>query len=684
MIPPKSVIRETERRFAKRQSEREATLAKIEAGELVSANDPERVQERMLRLARAQTVFTAEAAAAPPAPTADTFALERVLGKSDLVSVTFLDLALRAARAVGRVRIQTKTGRTVGYGTGFMVSPRLLLTNNHVLEDESTAAPSLVEFDYQESLDGQTVTPALFAFQPDVFFLTDRSLDYTLVAVRETSLDGGKPLVSFGWLPLVEKQGKVLKGEYMNIIQHPNGDLKRLAFRENLLVDLFDDFLHYKTDTAPGSSGAPVLNDQWEVVALHHSGVPARDGRGNILSVDGQPWTEDMGEHLIRWEANEGIRASRLVQHVNAQSLTGERARLREAMFAAPPALPSAAVSKPEVVIEQPNARPDGDTITWTLPLQVTVRLGQPSAPLAVSAAVIQPLQEVPVDDPELREALAELEAARSRDYYDAKADQKAAGEYYHGVPADADAKTLYETLSELARSTHTTRLRYQPMKQVYPWVDLYPDLKLRSVYSGKTFEPEAIIREDFQIDRERTARLHELMLAEAAFSTERLQEELSLLEAALPYNCEHVVPQSWFDKKEPMRGDLHHLFTCEMTCNSFRGNTPYFDFPDFLEVVRDDCGKRDGKSFEPSAGKGLVARATLYFLLRYPGEVNDTGDEFLRDRLPILLDWHRSNPITEHERHRNMVIFARQGNRNPLIDHPEWAEKIDFSLGMG
>lgn len=132
------------------------------------------------------------------------------------------------------------------------------------------------------------------------------------------------------------------------------------------------------------------------------------------------------------------------------------------------------------------------------------------------------------------------------------------------------------------------------------------------------------------------------------------------------------------------MRGDLHHLFTCETECNSFRGNIPYFDFTDFEEVIRTDCGKRQGKSFEPSSGKGLVARATLYFLLRYPGEINDTANEFTEDRISILLDWHTSDPVTKYEKHRNMAIFAKQGNRNPLIDHPEWAAAIAFSPGLG
>ncbi|HEV8149801.1 MAG TPA: endonuclease, partial [Gemmatimonadales bacterium] len=120
-------------------------------------------------------------------------------------------------------------------------------------------------------------------------------------------------------------------------------------------------------------------------------------------------------------------------------------------------------------------------------------------------------------------------------------------------------------------------------------------------------------ILEDFRAEAERTARLATGL------------EALDALEAALPLNCEHVVPQSWFAKAEPMRGNLHHLFACEPRCNSFRGNTPYFHFADFpaLEVIQDQCGRRDQDRFEPQAGKGPVARATLYFLLRYPGRVD-------------------------------------------------------------
>ena len=55
----------------------------------------------------------------------------------------------------------------------------------------------------------------------------------------------------------------------------------------------------------PGSSGSPVFNDQWDVVSLHHSGMPQTNERGEILTVDEQIYREDMGDNKINWIANE-------------------------------------------------------------------------------------------------------------------------------------------------------------------------------------------------------------------------------------------------------------------------------------------------------------------------------------------------------------------------------------------
>jgi endonuclease G, mitochondrial len=276
--------------------------------------------------------------------------------------------------------------------------------------------------------------------------------------------------------------------------------------------------------------------------------------------------------------------------------------------------------------------------------------------------------------------ALARLEAAREEPYYDEAADRSARDRYYEGLDAAVDGESLRAGLAALLERTHGPRLAYKPMQWVYPRVDLHPDGILRSIYSGKTFSPEELIEADAEIERARTQRMLGLNLRETALGPSELRAEAAAIEDALPYNCEHVVCQSWFAENEPMRGDLHHLFACESGCNSFRGNFPYLDFPDTEEVVRPACGRREEDGFEPGAGKGPVARATLYFLLRYPRVIGDGEREFTPDRLEMVLGWHEADPVSDYERHRNHVIAELQGDRNPLIDHPDWARRIDFA----
>ena len=206
------------------------------------------------------------------------------------------------------------------------------------------------------------------------------------------------------------------------------------------------------------------------------------------------------------------------------------------------------------------------------------------------------------------------------------------------------------------------------------------PTASCSSIYSGKDFAPEELIRADAGVEQARTERLQELVQREAALGPGKFEAEFDALEAALPFNCEHVVPQSWFGKHEPMRGDLHHLFACESGCNSFRGNFPYFDFPDAEEALREACGHREADGFEPAAGKGPVARATLYFLLRYPGLWATRRRSSEPSGSRCCSTGTRGDAVSDYERHRNSAIAELQGNRNPLIDHPEWAERIDFA----
>ena len=273
-----------------------------------------------------------------------------------------------------------------------------------------------------------------------------------------------------------------------------------------------------------------------------------------------------------------------------------------------------------------------------------------------------------------LRQALDELAAAKEREYLAEEADVEAASGYYSALDPEADAPSLFAALSSLLEETHRVRPAYRPSVELYPWIDLQPDGKLRSVYTGEEFEPEELIQEAVEVE-DRRASLRAEKSRERGTSAESTE---ALVEDVHPYNCEHVVCQSWFEHHEPMRGDLHHLFTCESKCNSFRGNFKYFDFSDFEKVVREDCGKREETGFEPWREKATVARATLYFMLRYPGL-----GTYSEESLAMLLAWHESAPVSEYERHRNAAIFEKQGNRNPLIDHPEWAPRIGFSAGL-
>ena len=64
----------------------------------------------------------------------------------------------------------------------------------------------------------------------------------------------------------------VQRNDFVNIIQHPAGQFKKITLYHNIVTNTTDRIVQYLTDTMPGSSGSPVFNSQWEVVALHHSG----------------------------------------------------------------------------------------------------------------------------------------------------------------------------------------------------------------------------------------------------------------------------------------------------------------------------------------------------------------------------------------------------------------------------
>ncbi|MCY7738425.1 DNA/RNA non-specific endonuclease [Bacillus safensis] len=229
----------------------------------------------------------------------DNLSLERLIGQNDLFPIHFLEKGLQAGKSICRIVIKDERGRSLGYGTGFLVAPTLLLTNNHVFPDAETATLSSAQFNYEQDIHFNARVVQEYRFQPDKFFITNPNLDFTLVAVQNTSTSGVK-IQEFSYLPLIKQTGKVLLGEYVSIIQHPRGDYKAVVLRENQITDMLDDFIHYSADTEPGSSGSTVFNDEWKVIALHHSGVPDPDNDGQFI-------------------ANEGVRISSILNYIEQQ-----------------------------------------------------------------------------------------------------------------------------------------------------------------------------------------------------------------------------------------------------------------------------------------------------------------------------------------------------------------------------
>lgn len=326
---------------------------------------------------------------------------EAILGSTlDFVGIAFFDRGRRAGDAVARVAYRNGAPQ----GTGFMVAPRLFLTNHHVIKSEAHAESFVAEFDYE--LDGlrRNRLVSSFVFDPDYCFVTDGidGLDFTLIGIGARR-SGSRSLEEFGYLPLSDASDKHMLGEIANVIQHPDGRFKEVVLRENHLVSRDDtvQVLHYVADTEQGSSGSPVFNNEWEPIALHHWAGPWRE----VMDTAGLPLSR---------EINEGIRISAIVGHLarggadgpyadvvaKALDLWAETGRtVPETAWPAAPGNTIVGQDTPEMPRETgmpgPTMNRDG-SVSWTLPIEISIRLPGldtrptplPAKPAAPAAAV--------------------------------------------------------------------------------------------------------------------------------------------------------------------------------------------------------------------------------------------------------------------------------------------------------
>lgn len=298
-------------------------------------------------------------------------AFERIIGGDELQPIAYLERGVIAARAVARMDLGSQ-----GFGTGFLISPRVLITNNHVLPDPATAARALAQFRYEVDLSDAELPPVSYRLLPKELFHTRRDLDYTVVAVEAVAQENATPLSDFGCLPLVEATGKISEGEWLTVIQHPDGGRKQICVRENRFIKRAENFIWYTTDTKPGSSGSPVFNNDWFVVALHHAGVPEEVNGVIQKNSDGS----------TKWVSNEGVRVSRIVQTLKEAHPSHS---LLRPLYAVTPATARITTPRPPPpIVTPPKEARMSDIRTVSVPLEIKlqVRSDGSVAPVSVTA----------------------------------------------------------------------------------------------------------------------------------------------------------------------------------------------------------------------------------------------------------------------------------------------------------
>lgn len=190
--------------------------------------------------------------------------LEAVIGEPNFKAVWWLERAVDAARSVARVVLQG------GSATGFLVGPDTFMTNNHVFESAQDARTAKLQFNYRKLANDSEAPVDEWVCDPDALFHTNPALDYSIVKVKPK---GGKKAGEV-WGAFDLRHGeKVHANERVNIIQHPQGRHQEIAFRDNKVRAVKDTFVQYLTDTDYGTSGSPVLDDWFRVVALHNQRV---------------------------------------------------------------------------------------------------------------------------------------------------------------------------------------------------------------------------------------------------------------------------------------------------------------------------------------------------------------------------------------------------------------------------
>jgi hypothetical protein len=222
--------------------------------------------------------------------------------ENSMLPISFLARGIICSRSVAKVELRRST--VVEVGTGFLCrlkrdAPLYFITNFHVINNKEDIPFTRIIFDYEEDINGDLKASKSYSVNPDGPWFVSPVTQLDVCVCQLIEEEG---LTDYAHLPL--QKVAVNKNDFVNIIQHPGGQLKKIALYHNIVTHTTDRVVQYLTDTLKGSSGAPVFNSNWDVVALHHSGGVSRGNEPR------QPDTK---------YRNEGIQINQIIDFITEQ-----------------------------------------------------------------------------------------------------------------------------------------------------------------------------------------------------------------------------------------------------------------------------------------------------------------------------------------------------------------------------
>ncbi len=253
---------------------------------------------------------------------------------------------------------------------------------------------------------------------------------------------------------------------------------------------------------------------------------------------------------------------------------------------------------------------------------------------------------------------------------FTAEAATVTADNYYDELDTSKNGTAFRSALASLLKSTHKTYTSYSDLEWVFETADADPD---RPGYIIWFYTGTSVKASGFGSGNGST-------------------------------NREHVWPKnggSAFPEKTGPGSDAHHLRPTEAQLNSTRGSLSFGEVSQTTGNIVKENGKtnygstpdelcyKSGSFFYPAKGyRGATARILMYMQVRWGDEyqlkfVTGAGSNKTIGDIETLMKWHLEEPPTEAEKRRNEAVFKVQGNRNPFIDHPEYASKIFCNDGQ-